>query len=186
MTVERIDQGTILVSLCDEDMRRYSLCFDESASATAGLKSLLSRVGEMCGLDHRGKSYLVEALPSPKGCLLIISIRTVKRRRVYRIKRQRARQLCVFFHADAMLDYFTAVICRKGSHRDGYDVYRYQGRYVLLPAFAVSERVTARLSEYGELYPVSEAVFARIREHGELLLSSASARCQTTDSSDAI
>lgn len=167
MTVEMIGEKTILVSLCEGDMRRYSLCLSGNGDkARSGLKNLLCRVGEICGLDHRGKSYLIEALPSKNGCLLIISVHTVKRRRKYRIKHKQARELCVFFDVDAMLDYVR--YCSQG----GYTLYDYDGRYILLPGVSVSESGTARLSEYGELYPVSEAVFARIREHGKLLMNS--------------
>lgn len=181
MTVEMIDGGTILVSLGDDDMRRYSLRPDDPVEdVQTGLKAILCRVGEICGLDHQGKSYLVEALPSRGGCLLIISVRGVKRRRVYRIKRQKVRELCVFFHADAMLEYW------RSAQRAGYAVYLYEGRYVLLPAASVPDSMTARLSEYGELFPVSEAVFARIREHGKLLAQYHPPRRQMTASSDTI
>ena len=167
MTVEMIGEKTILVSLREGDMRRYALCLDDNADRVRlGLKDLLCRVGEICGLDHRGKSYLIEALPSKGGCLLIISVHTVKRRRKFRIKRKQARELCVFFDADAMLDF------RRSCAQGGYAVYDYDGRYILLPGVSLDESSIARLSEYGELYPVSEAVFARIREHGKLLLKS--------------
>lgn len=166
MTVEMIGEKTILVSLCEGDMRRYALSLDGSTDKKqSGLKDLLCRVGEICGLDHRGKSYLIEALPTNKGCLLIISVHTVKRRRKFRIKRSQARELCVFFDADAMLDFW------QSRPQGGYTVYTYEGRYILLPCGSVTADMTARLSEYGELYPVSDAVFARIREHGAILLN---------------
>lgn len=167
MTVEMIGEKTILVSLCEGDMRRYSLTLDGNADKVqSGLKDLLYRVGEICGLDHRGKSYLIEALPSNKGCLLIISVHTVKHRRKFRIKRTQARELCVFFDADAMLDFW------RSRPQGGYAVYEYEGRYILLPCGSATAEAMARLSEYGELYPVSDAVFARVREHGTILLNS--------------
>ena len=166
MTVEMIGEKTIVVSLCEGDMRRYSLTLEGDADKIqSGLKDLLCRVGEICGLDHRGKSYLIEALPSKSGCLLIISVHTVKHRRKYRIKRTQARELCIFFDADAMLDFW------RSCSQDGYTVYAYEGRYLLLPYVSTSAETMARLSEYGELYPVSNAVFARIREHGTILLN---------------
>ena len=164
MTVEMIGEKTILVSLCEGDMRRYSLSLEgDDDKMRSGLKDLLCRVGEICGLDHRGKSYLIEALPSSKGCLLIISVHAVKHRRKFRIKRNRARELCVFFDADAMLDFW------RSRPQSGYAVYAYEGRYILLPCGSAKADMMARLSEYGELYPVSEATFARIREHGAIL-----------------
>lgn len=162
MTIEMLDKGTILVSLAAEDMRRYSLRFDDTVPQNS-LKDLLLYVGEVCGLDHRGKSYLIEALPSRRGCLLIISVRSVKRRKIYRIKRSRTREICVFFHTDAMLDFL------RCGMRGGYALYRYEEKYILLPGLAVGGDEIARLCEYGELYPVSAAVEARIREHGALL-----------------
>lgn len=164
MTVEMIGEKTILVSLGEGDMRRYAFSLEGNADTMqSGLKALLCRVGEICGLDHRGKSYLIEALPSKSGCLLIISVHTVKHRRKFRIKRRQARELCVFFDADAMLDFW------RSRPQGSYAVYRYEGSYLLLPGVSVSTETMARLSEYGELYPVSEATFARIREHGAIL-----------------
>lgn len=164
MTIEMLDKGTILVSLADRDLQQYALRFDDNTDNEPGLKNLLYRVGEVCGLDHRGKSYLIEALPSAKGCLLIISVHAVKRQKRYRIKRSRTRELCVLFHTDALLDFL------QTETGGGFSVYRYKEHYVLLPGASMSGGRLARLSEYGELYPVSEAVFARVREHGRLLL----------------
>lgn len=167
MTVEMIGEKIILVSLGEGDMRRYSLTLNGDVDKVqSGLRDLLCRVGKICGLDHRGKSYLIEALPSNKGCLLIISVHAVKHRRKFRIKRSQARELCVFFDADAMLDFWIS-----GS-QGGYAVYEYEGRYILLPFASATENSMVQLSEYGELYPVSNAVFSRIREHGKLLLNS--------------
>ena len=165
MTIEMLDQGTILVSLGADDMRLYALRFEEEHTCEAGLKSLLYRVGEVCGLDHRGKSYLIEALPSSQGCLLIISVHPVKRRRRYRIKRRVMREVCVFFDADAMLD-----CLRSGCCMSGCGIYLYEGQYVLLPSPAAPQSALAKLSEYGELRCVSPTVVARVREHGSLLL----------------
>ena len=166
MTIEVLNRSTILVSLEDRDMRRYDLCFDggkeSETDVKAGLRDLLCHVGEVCGLSTNGRSWLVEALPSQKGCLLIISVRRVKRR-VYRVKRRTVCELCVFFDADAMLDYLRLI---KG--RGGYSVWLYEGRYILFPEPAVQKELT-RYSEYGEVYAVSPAAAARVREFGSLL-----------------
>ena len=170
MTIEMLNRGTILVSLGERDMQAYTLDFgaENITDNETGLISLLYRVGEVCGLDCRGKSYSIEALPAQNGCLLIISVRTVRRRRVYRIKRKKTTDLCIFFDADAMLDYLGA-----GRLPGGCAVYAYDGRYVLLPPSALSESDTARLGEYGEIVSVGAAAQARIREHGSLLLQEA-------------
>lgn len=161
MTIEMLNKATILVSLDGEELQMYSLRFDEMTDEVeTGLKKLLTDIGGVCGLSIGGKSYLIEALPSKEGCLLIISVRCVKRRKIYRIKRCKTRELCVFFDADAMLDFYQ-VMKPQGAF------YLYEGRYVYLP---LHDTVPERLSEYGELYPVSPTVFARVRECGRLLL----------------
>lgn len=164
-----------MVSLVKEDMRQYSLSLDDSTpqSAEKGLKSLLHHVGEVCGLDHRGKSYLIEALPSREGCLLIISVHAVRRRRIYRIKRPELRQVCVFRCADDMLDY----LMRRSDSSCSAALYRYEGRYILLPAPTASDSAAAALSEYGDVYAVSATVTARIQEHGALLWQKDVQRC---------
>ena len=162
MTIEMLDTGTILVSLLKQDMKRYALDLDDAVDKTA-LENLIYRVGEICGFDCRGKSFLIEALPSPKGCLMIISVRTVKRRRIFRIKRKHTRALCVLFDADALLDVLASGL--KG----GFSVYLYREKYVLLPSLTAKEDEIVRLSEYGELYPAEAASFARVREYGRLL-----------------
>ena len=166
MTIEIMDKGTILVSLREEDMRTYSLSFDEKNAGCPehGLKCLLYHIGETCGLDHSGKSYLIEALPSCDGCLLIISVRRAKYRRKYRVKRSKHADAFLFFDCDAMLDY-----CRLYQGEAGYAVYRYKERYILIPSPRASASAFTRLCEYAERCPVSETALAHIREFGLLL-----------------
>ncbi|MBQ3331755.1 MAG: hypothetical protein IJG87_11335 [Ruminococcus sp.] len=166
MTIELLDNETILVSLCAEDMHAYSLRFDEETSKCPqnGLKKLLYHVGKTCGLDHAGKSYLIEALPSSDGCLLIISVRKAKYRRKYRIKRTRRGELYVFFNADAMLDY-------RSLHPDeeGYSVYRYKDRFVLIPSSFSRGAAPAEIIEFAESCPLSSTAIAHVKEYGTLL-----------------
>ena len=158
MTVEMLNKGTILVLMEGDDMRRYSLSFEEGSAPEQGLKKLLYRIGEECGIDSRGKSFLVEALPSRGGCLLIISVRRV--RKVYRIKRDSTRTLCVFDTADMLLDRLLL-----GGELAG-TVYSYREKYILIPALSATKRSLALLSEYGRLVKADAVETARIREFG--------------------
>ena len=158
MTIEMLNKGTILVQMAADDMRRYDLSFDDAAAPEKGLKKLLYHVGEECGIDQRGKSFLVEALPSRDGCLLIISVRRI--RKVYRIKRGSARTLCVFDTADMLLDWLL-------TGETGGTVYRYRQKYVLIPTLTASKRTLALMGEYGRLIRSDSIEAARIREFGE-------------------
>ena len=159
MTIEMLNKGTILVLMAQDDMQRYALSFDDEKAPEQGLKKLLYRIGEECGIDYSGKSFLVEALPSREGCLLIISVKRV--RKVYRIKRSDKRDVCIFDTADMLLDW---LLLGEGL---GGSVYRYRDKYVLIPALAASKRTLALMGEYGRLIKTNTVETARIREFGE-------------------
>lgn len=159
MTIDRISRQTILVTLGQEDIERYRLDFDgDDASARRGLTLLMNRVGEVCGLDHSGRSYLIEALPAGDSCLLIISVRRT-RRRSYRIKRITRQECFVFDSVDALLDW-------RSTGTVGGDLYLYQGGWWLLPAYPPAPRSRRRLAEYAEVRELTAVAIARIRELG--------------------
>ena len=168
MTIDMLDTGTILVHLGESDMLAYTLDFSDTADITdvrEGLGELVRRVGDMCGVGTGGRCFLVEALPSNDGCLLIISVRSVRRRRVYRIKREKTREICVFFDIDSMLD----LMSRSEEESFGYTLYDYRGSCILMPESYVSSASRAELSEYGRLLKVSLVSAARIQEYGKVI-----------------
>lgn len=169
MTIDRLGESMILVTLMLDDMRRYQLDFDGSADSRTtrrGLTKLMVQVGEECGMDHRGKSYLIEALPAKDSCLLIISVRAGRPRRRYRIKRERTADCCCFASADELLDWLSRPL---GVHT-GYALYLSGGRYYLLPEYPWTASECAALNEYGTVTRESPVAVARIREHGRLIL----------------
>lgn len=163
MNVDRIGESTILVTLDREDMKRYSIDFssDDVDGVQHGLTRLMVRVGEACGLDHKDKSYLIEALPAGESCLLIISVRTVKRRRIYRVKRLRTVDCCVILCADDLLDVLRLDLI------GGFRLFHYTERYYLFPDRPFSGHIRAILSEYGALCSLNAVAAARIAEYGE-------------------
>lgn len=164
MTIDKLGDMTILVTLMRDDMERYSLDFTADGGDTRrGLTRLMYRVGEECGLNHADKSYLIEALPAGDSCLLIISIRTSKRRRRYRIKRQLRYDCCVFDDADALLDWLHTDAGVSGS------IYAVGGRYHLLPGYPLPPRLRAQLSEYGTIREMTAVEAARLRENGTVV-----------------
>lgn len=168
MTIDRLGEGMILVTLLHDDMTRYSLDFNESADGERtrrGLTRLMYRVGEECGLDHRDKCYLIEALPAKESCLLIISVRSNTVRRRYRIKRENRVDCCRFLTIDDMLLWMS----RPESDRIGYALYAVSGSWYLLPEYPLSAAERAVLNEYGAVSRESPVAAARIREHGKLL-----------------
>ena len=89
---------------------------------------------------------------------MIISIRRV--RKVYRIKRDSTRMICVFDTADMLLDRLLLGGDLAGT------VYAYREKYILIPSLSASKRSLALLSEYGRLAKADAVETARIREFG--------------------
>lgn len=175
MTVDMLDTGTILVAMGEGDMRAYSLDFSDDPNGggvTRGLTELLYRVGEMCGIEPCGKSWLVEALPSKNGWLLVISVHKVRRRKIYRVKREKLRPVCELYDADSLLD----ILGRNPQGLSGYSVYRYRDKYMLLPELYSSDAALRELGEYGRMLRLSRVAAARIQEFGEVLMQKRSRR----------
>lgn len=169
MTIDRLGEGMILVTLMRDDLSRYSLDFSEAVDkekTRRGLTRLMYRVGEECGLDHRDKCYLIEALPGRESCLLIISVRANKTRRRYRIKRENRVDCCRFNTVDDLLVWMRRPECG----RMGYALFEASGRYYLLPEYPFTPSESAIMNEYGAVTRESPIAVARIREHGTPLM----------------
>lgn len=161
MTIDRLNEETILVTLARDEMERYSLDFGAGDDTTRrGLRQLMLRIGHECGLNHSGKSYLIEALPAGGSCLLIISVRPLSRRRTYRIKRVEKRECFRFDGIDALLDW-----SRVGAVFRG-ELYTYEDGCWLLPDCPPAPAVRRALTEYASPRELSAVMLARIREHG--------------------
>ena len=162
MTVDKLSEATILVTLERGDIERYELDFTaDTADTRRGLTRLLYRVGEECGITPDGRSYLIEALPAGDSALLIISVQ--RRRRVWRILRERRADVCRFVCADDL------IALRPDRLRLAYELYRERQGYLLIPLRPLSERQRAALNEYGIVNTVSVIELARLREYGELI-----------------
>lgn len=163
MRIDRLSGGTILVAMAAEDLADYQLDFgsrSQLSTVQSGLKRLICHVGERCAFSPHGRSFLVEALPSDGGCLLLISVRPA-RRRVYRVKGGCPRTMCVFTHVDDLLDWMNR------ENGLSFTLYRFRGMLVLLPAQSPTRAQQRLLGEYGRLITANKIMLARVREYGD-------------------
>lgn len=170
MTIDILSNDMILVSLLTEDMTRYELDFGDGADTSAtrrGLTRLMYRVGEECALDHAEKSYLVEALPGRDGCLLIISVRGIHKRKKYRIRHAVKCTVCRFDTADDMLELLARCDRIAGL---SYRLYELNGRYYLMTDEQPPKAAAAMLNEYATVCELSLVAAARLCEHGHRLI----------------
>ncbi len=175
MTIEKIDSERILIALCDEDMKSFSLEF-ESMTLTnpyvrETLKSLLSFASVETGISVYNKKMLIEAIPYKNGCLLLITLKAKEhKRKVYRIKEIRPLIFC-FDDVESLL----RCICELYKRHDRKirsDAYKLFDKYILTirPYSRVSQYYTDIIGEFGERISGGALTFSRICEYGNVIV----------------
>ena len=72
---------------------------------------------------------VVEAIPHGSGCLLLVTLKEKRGRRIFRIKKRRERLCCVFTDSEALIGAATALL---GQPTDRYEVFLFRERYWLI------------------------------------------------------
>lgn len=92
MTVEQIDNTRLIIALCDEDMKNFSLNYDtlclKDPHSNKILKQLLLLAEIKTGIEIHNKKIMVEAMNFENGCILLVtlSLRENLKYRRYKIK----------------------------------------------------------------------------------------------------
>ncbi|MDP4120894.1 MAG: adaptor protein MecA [Bacillota bacterium] len=175
MTIERIDEKRLLIALCDEDMRAFSLEFStmgfNDPDSRKVLRRLLLLAGARTGVSVSNKSLLVEALPHQNGCLLLVTLNEKSDiRKIYKIKKHIDTSVFVFSSLDNFLD------ANRHLYELGYvfidsSAYEYMEKYYLLikPQGVLQHKAENVLKEYGANVKENQMFFARLKEYGHTI-----------------
>ena len=67
MTIEQIDSNRILIALCDDDMKSFSLEFESMTLSDPHVKEMIQRLLKFAsnetGISVKNKKMLIEAIP---------------------------------------------------------------------------------------------------------------------------
>ena len=78
MTIEQIDSNRILIALCDDDMKSFSLEFESMTLSDPHVKEMIQRLLKFAsnetGISVKNKKMLIEAIPYINGCLFLITL----------------------------------------------------------------------------------------------------------------
>ncbi|MGN0487922.1 MAG: adaptor protein MecA [Ruminococcus sp.] len=175
MTIEQIDSSKVLIVLGDKDMRDFALeygtmSFDDPHSRKI-LGSILTLACTKTGISTKGKRMLVEALPHPDGCLILLTLEVIRKPRVYKIKRKK-RAVCAVFENVEELIKVSAVLKNNKSVPEN-SLYFYDEKYCLIiESFHIPCSVMRVLREFSVNIFQSKISVARIKENGRLILES--------------
>ncbi len=177
MTIEKLDESRVLISLGLGDMDTYAISIDKlnlkETKSKETLKSLLKLALERVGISAENKAVLVEAMPHKEGMLILITVDFTRNlRKTYRIKRPLMQPVCKFSNAEGLL---TCVekLKAEGQNLLQNSLWQYKNTfYVIFEYAAIPPKAKAVLSEYSLCHSLSLMRIARIKEAGKEILPS--------------
>lgn len=170
MTVDKLAENRVLITLCNEDMKDFSLDYSRLSLNDIHSRKILTRIMQLAcfkfGIELSGKNVLIEALSLDDECYLLLTINR-KYSRTYRLKKTTC-QCYRLGKSSNFLDtveqlYRQNVCCNKNS------AYVYKDEYYLIFEYpAIPHKFKRVLSEYGKRSGgnISAAI---IKENGKML-----------------
>lgn len=171
MTIEKLSEEKILISLCEEDMENFRLDtrkmgFGDEVSKRSLLRLLQVALREV-GMSAVSKTVLMEALPVHSGCLFLLTFSDKKEKRIYKVKKSEGPCFC-FENAEKMLSAAEDVYRKEIADCDNalwlYD----SGYYLIFTTPVIKGVVRDVLEKYAKRIP-SSLLVSRIKEGGRLL-----------------
>lgn len=174
MTIEQIDTSKVLISLCTEDMKDFSLKFDTIGFSDPHSRKILTRLLTLAcsktGMKMDNKSMIVEALPHETGCLILLTITPRKSgKKLYKIKKLQSKLCYVFDDSEDFLN-VVSILSKARIYFYSNSVYFYNNKYYLVFDYpSVPKRARAVLSEYASVKKCNKIFSAKLREYGKVI-----------------
>lgn len=173
MTVETLTGERVLISLFKEDMESFELdpkkIDIKNPKTKRALFELLFIACLNCGITLDSKRFLIEALPAKDGCLFIISASPVKKRKVYRIKKNEEYPCFIFENAGDMLDALSS-LCASSPYYYSNSLFEKNGKYYLVFDYPViPQKARVLLSEFAKEAKIGKIFLSHLHEHGGVI-----------------
>ena len=169
LTVNRLDERRVLLTLCGRDMSDFKLSFaqlgmDDDHSRRIILR-LISLACRKSGIDARGKRLSVEALKMGEGCCFLVTVKEKRRRYI----RRRGSGEC--FEFECAEDFLNAV---EAAYRLNYclnknSAYEWAGSYYLIFDYPAVPKPLRRVLGEFSVRRGKALLGARVREQGREL-----------------
>jgi len=174
MTIERIDSSKVLISLCFEDMKDFSLRFDTIGFRDPHSRKILNRLLTLAcnktGLSIQNRSLLVEALPHESGCLILLTVKQkAQRKKVYKIKKVRNNLCYSFTDSNDFLDAI-CLLYKERPYNYSNSAYFYSNKYYLMFDYpSLPKRMRIILNEFAAPKKWNKVFAAKLKEAGVTL-----------------
>lgn len=159
MTIERVDDKRLIISLSEEDMKIFDITFkkfDWSNDFSKNLiNQLLALAKEETGFSTENKKMMIDLLPQNGGCIIFvttISKVTKEKRKIYKIKKSRGPFIFVFKNIENVINAIDKI--RNISIMDFKNkLVEYENCYflILCPCVCLPTQLKSIFNEYGKL-----------------------------------
>lgn len=168
MTVNRLSNDRVLITLCHKDMDDFLLDFKSMSLSDSHSRRVIMRIMQVAcrrsGISVSGKSVNVEALQLGDGCCLLVTVAGSRRGHTYRVKKSSLSFCYKASSLDALLDiierlYKLNILCSKNA------VFELNGDYFLIFDNYIPKQFRGILSEFAQKTG-GGITAARVREYG--------------------
>ncbi len=173
MTIEPLDSGKVLISLCAKDMKDYKIdlncmsLYDEHSNKV--LQRLLRLACSKAGLSMGDKVALMEAVPWDGGCLILVTLCHKKKPKTYKVKRVEEYPCFMFQSIEDFFSVSEKILGRGFAVRNN-SLWEYKCRLYLVWNYPViSSELKGILTEYATMLKCNKVTYSRIKEQGRLL-----------------
>ncbi len=173
MTIEKLSEKKVLISLCDEDMLEFSLDIETMGLMCEKSRSSILRLLKLAiketGMNAKSKTVLMEALPLRSGCLFLLTFTEKSKENTYKLKKSGECICFAFADAEKMLCAAESLYLKSiKTYCEG--LWLYKGKYYLIFGFPIiKNKVRTILEFYGKGAKRSALAVSRIKEGGKLL-----------------
>ncbi len=170
MNIGQLDGTRIIISLCEDDLEKMNISFEElDISGTHSrriLRELLRSASIKTGMELSGKRVFIEAMKHEHGCLLLITVLQKSPRKNYRIKTDSEPYIFDFCDIEDLICCIRALYRMKGRNYKS-SVYFFGGKYclVLFESFRIRKSHLDTISEYSCKKHRSGVYVSFLREH---------------------
>ncbi len=180
MILDKIDDKRLLIALSSEDMDLLDITFKQlnwkNDHSKEIIKDLLVRAENEIGFSADTNKFLIESIPAPNGCLILITLLSNtpnKPRKIYKIKSNIKPFVFLFNDCESLLQAIERIYGNGFVFNDS-SLVEFKNLYyiVLYLTGSISSRLHAIISEYGEFVGKNNVIAARIFEKGNVIIKS--------------
>lgn len=175
MNIQQLDQKRILISLCEQDLERCGVTFENLSLSEPHsgkvLRLLLVRAALSTGTSLINKHVTIEAMKHDRGCLLLLTLSEKRKRgRIFKVNRLRDVLTFVFCDVESFLRCVSA-LNKLGEKRTVSSAFLCSGKYylVLSSPSAIKSRVVNTAMEFSSRNIEGRAFASHLCEHGSIL-----------------